>query len=152
MRIWSDERGISEEFSSITAIIVVTIGISIIFLIVGGVYISNKDIENRIEKYQMADYIFNKIFSPDSFLYKDGVILGEGMINKSKFIQFSHTSLPEVYGINYQLILSVKHDRITWGMLNDVDDEIALSKNVPVYIDEAHVLPGKLTIVIGGVK
>lgn len=149
MSIWRDEKGISEEFSSITAIIVVVIGISIYFSIVGEIYIANKDIANRTEKYEMADYIFNKLFSPDGPLYKNRVITGGGEVDKNKFSKFSNGPVPDFNGIKYQLILSFNGERIKWGTLS-YGEKIAISKNVPVYIDEAHTIPGKLTVVIGG--
>ena len=152
-----DEKGISEEFTSLPALTVVMMGFAIFFVLFANVYFSyNERIEN-IDKYEIANFVLEKIMSADGALAKNGIVRG-GVIDVVKFREMRNNekAISEIMkksgikGIEFGLKLKYNDGKevIKWCNVPSNKDIFAASKQVPVYLNDVQTVPGVLTVVV----
>jgi len=151
-----NEKAISEEFTSLPALSVVMIGFTLFFVLIANVYSSYAMRVDSLDKYKTADFISTKITNPDCYFIKEG-----GLID-----------LPRLHSIESNILLqSMKNKykssgfdfvlRISWdknsedfpeNLPSNINDRVAVTKDVGIYLNEAQTVPGKLTIILWNLK
>ncbi len=158
----NDKRGVSEEFTSLPALVVVMIGFAIFFAMTAGVYYHHNERVKGIDKYEVANFVLEKLVSPDGVLAERGLILEGGIVNKVKFDEIGKnpTEIEKIIeesnlmGLNFGLKLVFWKEesmyRTEWINIPDDSNKVAASKQVSVYLNDAEVVPGVLTVVVWG--
>jgi hypothetical protein len=145
-----DEKAISEEFTVLPALSIVMVGFAVFFALLAQTYLSYTDHIHRLQNYQTADHILESLTNPDCFFIKDG-----GLID----IQFLQDNRPLLENICEQyrksgirFFLRLQCGNLTMDLpemlLHDSFNSIAISKEIGVLLDEAHTIPGVLTIIL----
>lgn len=152
-----DKRGISEEFTSLPTLVVVMIGFALFFALIGGVYYSYSERVNSVDKYERANFVLEKISSIDGSLVKEGVLTEGGVVDNESFDALTNggeideiNEKSGVVGVEFGLRLD--HAKLESAMetpnIPSGKDRVAASKEVPVYLNAAETVPGKLTVIV----
>lgn len=151
-----DERGISEEFTSLPALVVVMIGFALFFALIGGVYYSYNEKVSRVDKYETANFVLEKITSVEGSLAKAGVLKEGGVVDNETFNSLTGEDMTEiieksdVVGVEFGLRLN--HEKMSGDIetpnIASAKDRVAASKEIPVYLNAAETVPGELTVIV----
>ncbi len=158
MSFIKDERGISEEFTSLPALTVVMIGFAIFFVLIANVYSAYNERVESIDKHEASNFVLEKIMSADGYLAKEGIVREGGIIDASKFNETKgdEKRISEIIeksgikGIEFGLKLKYEgcKEQLEWCNIPSSKDTAAASKQVAVYINEAKTVPGVLTVLV----
>ena len=105
---------------------------------------------DSIEKYQTGYFIATKLTNPDYYFIKEGGIVDLALLRNDRDTLNLLRDKYKTSGVNFIV-------RISWDegfedfpeeLPADVDDRIAVSKNVGIKLNEAQTTPGKLTIMM----
>jgi len=151
-----DERGISEEFTSLPALAVIMIGFSLLFIMIVGLYHSYSEEIKSIEDYQTADFILERITMSDGPLAKEGIMMDGGFINFKNFEKIDENILNKIRkesGIkskNFALKLEFEEKGFENSLIKgDLPNEyISVSKYVTVYLNDVKRVPGILSVMV----
>ncbi|MEA2054036.1 MAG: hypothetical protein U9O96_02800 [Candidatus Thermoplasmatota archaeon] len=155
MSFIKDKRGISEEFTSLPALIIVMIGFALFFALIAGVYYSYNERIERADKYEVANFVLEKVTSTSSPLKEGGVIRTGGLID-AHVMGSNRDNLGRVLrekcnfpGWEYKV--EVEWDKGSENL--DVftysgENMVAASKKVAVYLNEAQTVPGEFTVIV----
>lgn len=153
----SDERGITEEFTSVPALVVVLIGFGLFFALVGGAYHAHTEKMKSIDEYRRASFILEKLTTSGGVLTEEGVLLPGGVIDGHRLLQYKRdvarmlrekAAFPT---IKYDLVVtwSVRgEERVCRVPVYEIEDKdhIAASKKIPVRESTAQIVPGTFTV------
>jgi len=150
----SDKRGVSEEFTSLPTLVVVMIGFALFFALIGGVYYSYNEKVERIDKYEVANFILEDVTTAAGPLGEEGMIQTGGTINPSA-IDSNEAALENTLQQNYsypgweykiEIEWTEGYEEITVFPYHG-EDTVAASKKVPVYLNEAQTVAGKFRVI-----
>jgi len=154
----NDSRGISEEFTSLPAMVVVMIGFALFFALIAGVYHSHTEKMERVDSYRTANLVLEKIAMEDGSLVRAGVMRESGVVDNDTFHRLTADSQrirglvqgSDVVAVDFGLRL--RHEKLCHPMKTPnipMDmDRVAASMEVPVYLNAAETVPGELTIIV----
>lgn len=151
-----DERGISEEFTSLPALAVVMIGFSLLFIMIAGLYHSYNEEIKSVDEYQTASFILKRITMCDGSLAKEGIMMDGGFINFKNFEKIDEKILNRIRkesGItskNFALKLEIKEKGFENSLIRgDLPDEYtSVSEYVTVYLNDVKKVPGILSVMV----
>jgi len=153
----NDERGISEEFTSLPALMIVMVGFSLFFALIVGVYHVHDERMKSIDKYEEANFVLEKLTSSGGILEKEGIIKSGGVIDKTKFAESTdnfESIIKEsgIIGIGFGLKLEYEGcgAPLKWTNIPSDKNIVSASKQLPVYINAAQTVPGVLTVMTWG--
>ena len=152
----NDERGISEEFTSLPALTVVMIGFGLFIALIAGAYYSYNDRIESIDKYEAANFVLEKmtITLREEKIIREGEIIDKIQFKKSVHNYKAIVEKSGIVGINFGLKLSYEENggihSIEWDNIPSDKDVVAVSKQVAVYLNEAETVPGILTVFVWG--
>lgn len=143
-----DENAISEEFTTLPALAIIMIGFAIFILLIASTYSAYNTRSDTLDTYQTAGFLVDKLTSPDCVFMKEGGIVSLPALEQNTAELVSMCEEYKESGVNFVI-------RLDWGdnkqkyFPNDPADvnRIAVSKYVPVYLNEAETEPGRLTII-----
>jgi len=147
-----DEHAVSEEFTMLPALSIVMIGFALFVVLLAQTYTAYEERIDRLQNYQTADGIANKLTNPDCYFIREG-----GLIDVT--ILQSDTGSLQILCEQYERSGVIFLLRLQWNNLTqDFPDtlsiapmnRIAVSKDVSIYLNEAQTVPGTLTIVLWG--
>ena len=150
-----NKQAISEEFTTLPALSVVMIGFTVFFILMANTYAAYENRIEILEKYKTADFIATKLTNPDCFFIKEGGIVNIDILKTSESKEKLNALKDEYKSAGFDFIL-----RINWNMSQEdfpeelaieIDDRIAVSKDIGVYLNEAQTKPGTLTIILWSV-
>jgi len=153
-----DKRGISEEFTSLPALMVVMIGFAIFFALVAGVYHAYNERMEAVDKYEIANFVLEKLTMADGSLCEKGIIMPGGVINISKLSSLTVDDMVDIRAssgivgvkFGFKLEVSAKYydGPVEKGIGNGQRSFIAVSREVPVYLNDAQTVPGIFTVMV----
>ena len=151
-QIIKNKDAISEEFTSLPALTVIMIAFTIFFLLIANVYKSYDTRVESLEKYQTADFIATKLTNPDCFFIKPGGIIDLPKLQTDNGQQELNNIRQKYKTSGYDFIIRINwedetHDFPT-NLPDDIFNRIAVSRNIGIYLNDATVPPGKLTIIM----
>lgn len=142
-----DTNAISEEFTVLPALSIVMIGFVIFVVLLAQTYTAYAAHMNYLQNYQTAESILHKLTNPDCYFITKGGLINVGLLQENiKPLEGICTQYQKLH-INFFL-------RLQWNNFTQDFPEssknpincIALSKTVGIYLNEAHTVPGILTI------
>ncbi|MCD6448339.1 MAG: hypothetical protein J7L58_04770 [Thermoplasmata archaeon] len=157
----NDNKGISEEFTSLPALAVVMIGFALFFAMIAGVYYQHNERVKSLDKYEMANFILEKLTSANGLLAEKGIIVG-GTIDKKKFegVGNSQDNIEAIIEesrivgkeFGFKLVYWEEDgvQTIEWTNIPGDVDKVAASKQVAVRLNDAEIVLGVLTIIVWG--
>ena len=154
-RLIKNKEAVSEEFTALPALSVVMIGFTLFFLLIANTYNSYEDRIESLEKYKTADFIATKLTNPDCFFIKEGGLVNVDLLKSSESKEKLNALKNEYRSTGYDFTL-----RISWETSQqdfpehlpaEVNERVAVSKDVGVYLNEAQTKPGTLTIILWSV-
>lgn len=143
-----DNKAISEEFTVLPALSIVMVGFALFVALLGQTYLFYTDHINYLQNYQTADHILETLTNPDCFFIKEsGLIDIQSLQNDKTFLQKICDQYKKI-GILFVLRLRCGNVTIDMPKLlrNESVQYVAISKDVGVFLNEAHTSPGVLTI------
>jgi hypothetical protein len=147
-----DERGVSEEFTVLPALSIVMIGLALFIVLLAQTYTTYGERIERLQNYQTADGIIQKLTNPDCYFIREG-----GLIDLYT-LQNDTGSLQSICA-QYQKSRITFLLRLRWNNLTQDFPEtppmmplnrVAVSKEVSIYLNEAQTIPGTLSILLWG--
>lgn len=143
---------IAEEFTSLPALSIIMIGFTLFVLLIANIYSTYESKIESIDKYQLADFIINKLINPDCFFIKPGLIVdypllkSEQGIKELNLIQAEYNRL----NVNFSLRLNWNEEYIDFPneLPNTLQNKIAISRTISIYFNEVETIPGKLTLIL----
>ncbi len=153
--IISNNKAVSEEFTTLPALSVVMIGFTIFLLLTANTYNSYENRVESLEKYKTADFIATKITNPDCFFISEGRIINVDLLESIRGKQRLKSLKEEYTSSGFDFIV-----RLSWSskqrdfpekLPTDIKDRIAVSKDIGIYLNQAQTKPGKLTIILWSV-
>jgi len=150
-----NEKAISEEFTSLPALTVVIIGFTLFILIITNTYNAYNIRIESIDKYQTASFIASKLTSPDCYFMMEGGIVDLPLLDSSepkesgdKLNQMRNKI--KASGVNFSIEISYNNQKKYFpedNLPSYINERVAVSKTVSVYLNEAQTKPGKLTVI-----
>jgi hypothetical protein len=145
-----NEEAVSEEYTVLPALSVVLIGFALFVILLAQTYIAYADRIDRLQSYQTADGLLQKLTNPDcSFIRESGLIdlhLLQNDTNSLKQFFEKYTNI----GIYFRLQLRWNNQLWEYpnpGQSNSLSRTV-VSKEIGVYLNEAQTVPGTLAIVL----
>lgn len=147
-----NNEAVSEEFTVLPALSIVMIGFTLFIVLLAQTYMTYSDHINRLQYYQAADSILQKITNPDCYFIRESGLIDLLVLQKD-------TESFRVFREFYTREHIVFFLRVQWnnqtqdfpmGLLSPPRNHIAISKEMGVYLNEAYTVPGIATIVLWG--
>jgi hypothetical protein len=147
-----DERGVSEEFTVLPALSIVMIGLALFIVLLAQTYTTYGERIERLQNYQTADNIIQKLTNPDCYFIREGGLIDLYILQNDTGSLQSVCDQYQKSGIMFLL-------RLRWNNLTQDFSQaplvmplncVAVSKDVGIYLNEAQTLPGTLTILLWG--
>lgn len=145
-----NEEAVSEEFTVLPALSVVMIGFALFVIILAQTYIAYTDRIDRLQSYQTADGLLQKLTNPDCFFIREsGLVDVHLLLNDTNSLQqyFEKYTKAGLY-----FLLQLRWNNQLWEYLDPSESNplsrTAVSKEIGVYLNEAQTIPGTLTIVL----
>jgi len=147
----SNERAVSEEFTSLPALSVIMIGFTLFFVLFANVYTSHALRVESLEKYQTANFLLTKLTHPDSLFIRPGGSIDFPLLQSEEGMVYVQSVRDEYQaaGINFTV-------RVCWSthsydfpeeLSSRLGDRVAVSISASIYLNEAQTMPGTLTII-----
>jgi len=145
-----NEEAISEEFTVLPALSVVMIGFALFVILLAQTYVAYADRIDRLQSYQTADGLLQKLTNPDCFFIRESGLVDLHLLqNDTNSLQqfFEKYTKAEIY-----FLLQLHWNNQLWEYPNpkgsNTLSRTAVSKEIGVYLNEAQTIPGTLTIVL----
>ncbi|MDD5778348.1 MAG: hypothetical protein PHU95_02735 [Candidatus Thermoplasmatota archaeon] len=153
----SDERGISEEFTSLPALAVVLIGFGLFFALVGGAYHAHTEKMERVDEYRAANFVLQKLTASNGVLAEEGILMPGGMVDGQRLLQKESEVARTLYeeavapGWGYSMVVEWRVGGEYTACRVDVcesegGEQIAASKKIPVRVNAAQTVSGTFTV------
>ena len=143
-------EAVSEEFTVLPALSVVMIGFALFVVLLAQTYITYADRIDRLQSYQTADGLLQKLTNPDCFFIREAGLIDLHLLQNDTISLQNFLEQYTKSGFFFHLQLHW-NDQI-WdfpeSMSSDPDIRIAVSKEIGIYLNEAQTTPGTLTILL----
>jgi hypothetical protein len=153
--IISNDKAVSEEFTSLPALSIVMIGFTVFFLLLANTYNAYEYRLEILERYKTADFIASKLTNPDCFFIKEGRIVDINLLKKDESKEKLNAVRDEYKQAGFDFIIRISYDEFQKDFPEDlpatIGDSRAVSKSIGVYINEAQTKAGKLTVILWSV-
>jgi hypothetical protein len=145
-----NEEAVSEEFTVLPALSVVMIGFALFVVLLAQTYLAYADRIDRLQTYQTADVLLQKLTNPDCFFIRESGLVDVHLLqNDTSSLQNFFEQYTKA-GLNF--LLQLHWNDQLWEYPNTLEinplTRTAVSKEIGVYLNEAQTIPGTLTIVI----
>lgn len=147
----TDDRAVSEEFTTLPALCIVMIGFALFTVLIAQTYIAYQGRVDSIQKYQTASFLTQKLTNPECSFMRTGTTVDISQLNTpTSRDQLNVTRC--VYrqsGVDFIV-------RMRWNngsqdfpinLPANTSNRVAVSKNVDVYLNIAQTIPGTLTVI-----
>ncbi|MFH1100648.1 MAG: hypothetical protein V1726_01240 [Methanobacteriota archaeon] len=147
----SDDRAVSEEFTTLPGLTIVIIGFALFVVLIAQTYTAYQLRVESLQKYQTAGFLTMKLTNPEcSFIQEGGVVNLQVMNTESCKEQLNTTRQSyRISGVDF--IVRITADTFSQDfpieLPEDIGDHIAVTKNVGIYLNEAQTVPGSFTII-----
>jgi hypothetical protein len=147
-----NEEAVSEEFTVLPALSVVMIGFGLFVILMAQTYTTYADRIGRLEIYQTADRLLQKLTNPDCFFIRES-----GLVDL-QLLRNDTNSLPQFFDYYTKMgpcfLLQLRWSDQFWEYPNvhgiSPLSSTAVSKEIGIYLNEAQTIPGTITIVLWG--
>ena len=148
----NNKQAVSEQFTSLPALSIVMLGITLFILLVTQTYTASTHRITNLEKYTIGQHIADKLTNPLSPFIRTGTIIDIGIYNSTVTYQY----LQQLYqhylkkNINFTIRLST-HNFTTYFPYTvpvNATTYVAVSKPIGFYLNEAVITPGRLTVIL----
>ena len=145
-----NEQAVSEEFTVLPALSVVMIGFALFVVLLAQTYIAYADRIDRLQSYQTADGLLQKLTNPDCYFIRRGGLVDLHLLqNDTKSLQnYCEQYLKSGFRFQLQLRWNDQIWDFSESLSSDPLNRIAVSKETGVYLNEAQTIPGTLTILL----
>lgn len=146
----ANEQGISEEYTTLPALSVVMIGFSLFLVLLAQTYLAYQERMTQLHYYQIADNIANKFTNPDCYLMRSGGLVDVPLLsNSSDQLKLLRD---EYHPSNISFILRLRYNDCVYDfpevLPNMTKNRVAVSKELGMYLNEAQITPGTLTVIL----
>jgi hypothetical protein len=145
-----NEQAVSEEFTSLPALSIVLIGFAVFIVLLAQTYIAYADRVDRLQHYQTADGLLQKLTNPECYFIRPGGLVDLSNLENDD-TSFQHL-YQQYYKIGYVFCLQLRYDSqikiLPESSEPQPPNRIAVSLEIGVYLNEAQTIPGTLTIVL----
>jgi len=145
-----NEEAVSEEFTVLPALSVVMIGFALFVVLLAQTYITYADRIDRLQSYQTADGLLQKLTNPDCFFIREAGLVDLDLLQNDTISLQNFLEQYTKSGLFFHVQLHW-NDQI-WdfpeSMASNPDIRIAVSKEIGIYLNEAQTTPGTLTILL----
>ncbi len=146
----SDEQAVSEEYSLLPALSIVMVGFALFIILLAQTYSAYADKVQKLQYYQTAESILQRLTSPDCFFIKEGGLIDLQVLQSDEESLSLICSHYTPSGIFFWLRLAFD------GVVADFPESVphssfrcvAVSRQVGVFLNEAQTQPGVLTIML----
>ena len=147
-----NEEAISEEFTVLPALSVVMIGFALFVVLLAQTYLTYTDRIDRLQSYQTADGLLQKLTNPDCFFIREAGLVDLHLLqNDTMSLQ---NFLEQYTKSDFFFHLQLHWNDQIWvfpeSMVSNPDIRIAVSKEIGIYLNEAQTTPGTLTVLLWG--
>lgn len=148
---WKDNAAVSEEFTSLPALAIVMIGITVFLIILSSSYTSFETQTQQVEQIKQAEYISFQVLNPNA-----PFITSKGNFNLEQFQQTCGvdyiTALQKsmnMVSFNFTTKLSVQNMSIYSPdpPPKNYQNIVAYSKPITVDLNEVYTCPGMITVI-----
>jgi hypothetical protein len=145
-----NEDAVSEEFTILPALSVVMIGFVLFVVLLGQTYIAYADRVNRLQNYQTADRLLQKLTNPDCYFIRESGVIDLRILqnNNSSFQHF----FEQYMKTKLSFLIQIRWNNQLWEYPNpsgsDPFSRTVVSKEIGVYLNEAQTIPGTFTVVL----
>jgi hypothetical protein len=145
-----NEHGVTEEFTSLPALSIVMIGVTLFLFLLSQSYDAHQTRMMQLQRYQEAYQLLQKFTNPNS-----PWIRSEGIVDLPYLLQHNEIlrNLQEQYqtsGICF--ILRLDYDKnineFPEPFPNATKNRVAVNMELGVYLNDAQTLPGTLTLIL----
>ncbi|MBN1861785.1 MAG: hypothetical protein JW840_10040 [Candidatus Thermoplasmatota archaeon] len=145
-------QAVSEEFTVLPALTIVIIGFTLFIVLLAQTYITYTDHINRLQKYQTADNILQKITNTDSYFIREcGLVDLQVLKNDTESL---HSIRKQYAKTHIDFFLRIQWNNQTQDFPPNVTPPphhtCAISKEIGIYLNEAHTVPGVITLILWG--
>jgi hypothetical protein len=146
----TNKQGISEEYTTLPALSVVMIGFSLFLILLAQTYAIYQERMTQLHFYQIADYIIEKFTNPECCVMKSGGLLDISLLNNTPDLLKPLRDEYHPSNISFILRLHYNNDVCDYPepLPNMTKNRIAVSKELGVYLNEAQITPGTLTVIL----
>ena len=148
-----DDRAVSEEFTSLPGLSVVMIGFSIFLVLLAHTYTAYENRLVTLSRYQIADNIATTLVKPDCYFMRSSGIVDISLLNNDTEKLIHIQELYKKSDITFIIRITgegANHFSMDFpsSTLVNVNDRVAASRKVGVYLNEACTYPGTLTVIV----
>lgn len=147
-RIYRDEAAVSEEFTAIPALVIISIGLTLFLTVLSSTYEAYDMQKESIDAYQTAGFLLNHILDPDTPIMKDKGVINYPFINSIEGRNYLESIRQQTDNINFSLLLYFKNKEYFYPSRPPDSDLVAVSQPIAVYLNEVETTPGRITIII----
>jgi hypothetical protein len=147
-----NNQAVSEEFTVLPALTIVIIGFTLFIVLLAQTYITYTDHINRLQKYQTADNILQKVTNPDCYFIREcGLVDLQVLQNDTESLQIIRNQYAKT---SLDFFLRVQWNNQTQDFPPNVflpaHKNLWISKEIGIYLNEAQTVPGMVTLVLWG--
>ncbi len=150
MKIIEDKRGVTEEFTSLPAIMVVMIGFALFFAMITSVYHVHNERMKNMELYDVAHYVIMKLTNRNSPLVsqdKNTPLIIDKRSIKSNNINLKEFCSP--VGYDYQVKIYDLKEEFSENIGNEPEgDRVAVSRKIAIKFDEGDIRCGEIVVIV----
>ena len=145
----TNEQAISEEFTTLPALSVVMIGLSLFLLLLVHTYTTYQERVTLLQEYQTAESIAEKLTNPECCWMRNGLVdvpvlsvtLDQLELLRARY----HLS-------NLSFVLRLRYHDVTSDypepLPSMTTNLVAVEKQMGMYLNEAQTTPGTLTVIV----
>ncbi|MCX6661003.1 MAG: hypothetical protein NTY91_00455 [Euryarchaeota archaeon] len=145
-----NEEAVSEEFTVLPALSVVMIGFALFVILLAQTYLVYADRIDRLQSYQTADGLLQKLTNPDCFFIRESGLIDVHLLQDNTY--FLQQFFEKYTRAGLHFLLQLHWNNQLWEYPNPGESNplsrTAVSKGIGVYLNEAQTIPGTLTIVL----
>jgi hypothetical protein len=145
-----NEEAVSEEFTNLPVLSIVMVGLTLFIVLLAQTYIVYTDRVGRLQRYQTADALMQRLTNPDCFFIREGGLIDVSYLKKeNSMLQYFF----ERYTKNgFCYLFQLQWDNQSWVYPENVTpsqgNRIAMSMPFGIYLNEAQTVLGTLTIML----
>jgi len=144
-----DNSAVAEEFSSLPALTIVVIGLSIFIMLMAQAYGAYTDREQSHQLFEVANKIIDDVSAHESF-----ILASEGRIDGDVFLtnDSSDEKVEDFFGAKYDGVILLSFDEFSLQLPHNktISDSVrvSVSKNVAIQVNDLETKNGVLSVIV----
>ena len=147
-KLFRDNAAVSEEFTALPALVVISIGLTLFLIMFSSAEESYNIQKKSIDEYQTAGFLLNHILDPDAPIMKDKGVINYPFLDSINGKNYLESIRQQTGNINFSLLLSFKNEEHFYPYKPPDVDRIAVSQPIAVYLNEVETTSGRITIIL----